>query len=462
MWATATRWALLTSTSEPLGIDGYYYAIQVRSLLERGALHYPDLPLAFVWLLPFAAAMGPVEGVKLGAAVGTAAIVIPLYVLAARTTGRRAAGVVAAALGVSCGQSLLVASEFVKQGLATTLATACLAALAGAIERPSRGRAAATLAWLGLTLATHRLPAVAALLAGSVALAVRARARRRLAWIGGGLGVAALAAWLAPRAVFGARGAALVGDAFAATADLATIRRPDGVHGVLHPEVPLAFAAAVSLAILAVRRGAPGSAMVAGLGALAACAAFPWWDVADPEGLGVRVRLIAFVPFAACTAALFGRVFAGRVAAALAGGLALVIPVLRPPQIDQAGARVPAVYVQSLAAYADRIRPDSVVVTTQRSLAFMVTWRTRAEARRSVPPDVDEARIWWLLPRADLEPALARALETVDSAESSTSARRVRAPLVLIADAPFRRALDMSPHEVRERWRARYGVRNPR
>ena len=43
-WAFVARAGVLLETPTPVGIDGYYYAIQVRALLEEGRLHYPSLP----------------------------------------------------------------------------------------------------------------------------------------------------------------------------------------------------------------------------------------------------------------------------------------------------------------------------------------------------------------------------------------------------------------------------------
>ncbi|MBP6633863.1 MAG: hypothetical protein KA297_30875, partial [Kofleriaceae bacterium] len=46
-WSAWHRWQVLTASPHPVGIDGYFYAIQVRSLLERGGLAYPAAPLTF-------------------------------------------------------------------------------------------------------------------------------------------------------------------------------------------------------------------------------------------------------------------------------------------------------------------------------------------------------------------------------------------------------------------------------
>ena len=53
------RWQMLTASPFPLGVDGYYYPIQLRSLLESGTLHYPASPLTFWFMVPFAVATDP-------------------------------------------------------------------------------------------------------------------------------------------------------------------------------------------------------------------------------------------------------------------------------------------------------------------------------------------------------------------------------------------------------------------
>ena len=52
----------------------------------------------------------------------------------------------------------------------------------------------------------------------------------------------------------------------------------------------------------------------------------------------------------------------------------------------------------------------ALVLTTERQLAFMVTWYTRALARRSVPASLDEGRTFRLIPSNALEPEMALAL----------------------------------------------------
>jgi hypothetical protein len=81
------RWSLLADTPYPVGIDGYFYPIQLRALLERGELAYADFPLAFYALAPFAAATDPIVGAKLGSAILGGLAVVPAYEIGARLGG---------------------------------------------------------------------------------------------------------------------------------------------------------------------------------------------------------------------------------------------------------------------------------------------------------------------------------------------------------------------------------------
>ena len=53
-YATTTRLVFLLEGPRPLGVDGYYYAVQLRSLLDGDGLYYPSAPAALALMLPFA------------------------------------------------------------------------------------------------------------------------------------------------------------------------------------------------------------------------------------------------------------------------------------------------------------------------------------------------------------------------------------------------------------------------
>lgn len=85
-------------TRHPLiyGIDGPYYLIQVRGLLESGRLQYGDPPLAFLLFTFFTLLVGGdmTLGVRVGTALFSALSTVPLYSLLKRVTKLEYAGYV--------------------------------------------------------------------------------------------------------------------------------------------------------------------------------------------------------------------------------------------------------------------------------------------------------------------------------------------------------------------------------
>src|SRR5262245_9031277 len=121
-WSAWHRYAFLTTSPYPMGIDGYFYPIQLRSILEHGTLAYPASPLAFYLMAPFAALTDPITGAKLGAAIGGALIAFPAYGVGRQLGGNRAAGAAAAVLATTSAGSFYLSVEFVKNGWGLTMA----------------------------------------------------------------------------------------------------------------------------------------------------------------------------------------------------------------------------------------------------------------------------------------------------------------------------------------------------
>ena len=141
--AFVARWRYVDSSPNPLGIDGFYYPIQLQSLLHDHRLYYPASPMVFWLMLPGAWALGPIAGAKLGGTLGTALAAAPVYAIVRRATGQRAAGVAGAALVATAAGSFYLAVEFMKQGVGLTLALAFVATLGAALDAPAgRGRRA--------------------------------------------------------------------------------------------------------------------------------------------------------------------------------------------------------------------------------------------------------------------------------------------------------------------------------
>src|SRR5262245_47113913 len=156
-WSFWQRWQLLAASPFPLGVDGYFYPIQLRSLLEHGTLQYAASPLAFYLLAPFAALTDPITGAKLGAALFGAAIAAPAYGVGARLGASRGAGLLAAALATTSAGSAYLTIEFVKNGIGLTVALTALWLALRAIARPSRPRVVAAIAAVLAAYATHKM-----------------------------------------------------------------------------------------------------------------------------------------------------------------------------------------------------------------------------------------------------------------------------------------------------------------
>jgi hypothetical protein len=137
-WAFWDRWQFLNGTAYPTGVDGFWYAVQLRSILDGEGLYYPAAPLSLWLMTPLAAASDPVTGAKLGAALAAAALPLTTYPLGRRIGGERAAGLFAAILVATSAGSFYLATEFVKNAVALPIGMGALTTLGWALERPSR------------------------------------------------------------------------------------------------------------------------------------------------------------------------------------------------------------------------------------------------------------------------------------------------------------------------------------
>jgi len=341
---------MLSASPFPVGVDGYFYPIQLRALLAHGELAYPASPLAFYLLAPFAAATDPIIGAKLGAAVYGAAIAVPAYGVGARLGGGRGAGLVAAALATTSVGSAYLTAEFIKNSIGLTVALAALWLALAAADRPTRRRIAAALIGLAAAWATHKMAAVLvvaiAVPTGLAGATAHGRLRgRRLLYALAGL-VAAVLAALAIGAAFPRRfvapgDAALLGQLFSTTPHWAdpALASASGELMVGHDALfGLVVALAAAAALLVERRARlarsnaparssdqrrPTAAAAAPTAAsdapradpVATAAAWPilviaigigvpWLSVDDADGLGFRLRIAAFVPAALSAAVL--------------------------------------------------------------------------------------------------------------------------------------------------------------
>lgn len=371
-WSAWTRWQVLAASPFPLGIDGYFYPVELRALLEHGALQYPTSPLTLWWMLPFAAATDPIIGAKLGAALGGALIAVPAYGVGARLGRGRGPGLVAAAICAASASSLYLSFEFVKQSIGLTVGLAALWLALRAIERPSRGRLAAAVAGALAVGLTHKL--AAALVIAIAVPAALVEARRRGKRVGPAIAAAVV---LAVGALVALGDAGLVTGLLAARAQWSApaLATAGTTLGFDHEALIGGAVAVIAALVLVRRRGEPGDDVARWcVVAIAAAIALPWLDVADPQGLAFRLRIAAFVPLALCAA-----IAVGALRRELVGAVLAVAVVGYASQRDATEGVVlahPALVASSLAV-ADYAPPGATLIVPERHIAFMLAWYAR-------------------------------------------------------------------------------------
>ena len=407
-WSFAQRWQLLTSSPFPLGVDGYFYPLQLRALLAHGTLAYPAAPLAFYLLAPFAALSDPITGAKLGAALLGAAIAFPAYGVGARLGGGRGAGLLCAVIATTSVGSAYLSIEFIKNGVGLTVALTALWLALRAAQRPTRARLIAALAGLLGAYATHKMAAalvgLVAVPAGLAALADRGvlRGRRLIYAIGGALAAVVavlLISALAPHRLLSIADAGLLRGLWSATPawTAPAQTRPDGDLVLGHDAMLGAGLALAAIVAIGLRARAAGrrptdrhSAHVRPSGAITAASwpilivalaiGLPILAVSDPQGLGFRLRLAAFVP-AALAAAILARAALGRFAHkdAVLAAIAAALAVVRQPThgLDGVVYTHPAL-VSAAQALTGHVPPGATLIVPERHIAFLVAWYTGA------------------------------------------------------------------------------------
>jgi hypothetical protein len=318
-WSFVARWEVLADSPFPLGVDGYYYPIQLRALLDHGMLHYASAPVAFWLMAPLAAITDPIIGAKLGAALGGAVIALPAYAVGRRLGGGRVPGLVAAALATPSAGSAYLTIEFVKNSIGLTVALTALALVLRAIDRRTRVSIAIAVIAMVLAFATHKMAAGFVLVVAVPAAIVALRGRARIAAAAVAVVAVAAIGLAAPRGWLSADDARLARRLVSATpqweAPALVQMTPKGPYVITFGDEPLTgeIAGVIALAILLRRRWQrrdPSSTtpeiaawMVV---ALAVGIGFPWLAVDDPQGLAFRLRCAAFVPMALAGAIVAG------------------------------------------------------------------------------------------------------------------------------------------------------------
>jgi len=425
-WSFWQRQQLLAASPFPLGVDGYFYPVELRGLLAHGALPYPASPLAFYLLAPLAAVTDPITGAKLGAALFGAAVAVPAYGVGARLGGGRGAGLVAAALATTSVGSAYLTIEFVKNSLGLTIALVALWLVLRALERAAPGRVLAALAGVAAAYTTHKMAAglvVAVALPATLAAAFSGgRSGRRLGAVLAGLTVVAAAALVAgaafPQRVLSAGDVRLVTGLFSATPRwrAPALAFPSGELALGHDALlGLVLGLGAVLAwplrdrVAAViperwRTAAPLPAPSISAAAwpivgLALVIGLPFLGVTDRDGLGFRLRIAAFVP-AALTAAFVARAVLAQLVHrdVVLSTLALVLAVARQPGDRLPGAVTthPAL-VTAAQALAGRLPTGAALIVPERHIAFMLAWYAGADVALR-PDGIPRARRYRALP----------------------------------------------------------------
>ena len=309
--AFGVRLGRLLGSAHPLGTDGYYYVVQVESLLSHGRLHVPDASWVHGLLAVVAGVAGdPVLGVKLGAAL-LAALCIPAAWLVGRTLGggRVGAWVLAGWAGASPTLTHL-AGDFPKNlGVAAPLLL-LLALAAMGWWRPGDWRRwwrAVVVASLVLLVATAHRTGAALLVVGGFGWCLgwlgrrlargRSDSTRASLWglglVAGcgllfGLGSSLLPAWLHPSDLARLEGRFVLAPHLPAPWGWLHLR-PTGFRQVVELSLPWVALVAAAPAWFARPSARP---WLAALGLPTALLLFPGWRVDDLD-LGYRLSLLA-------------------------------------------------------------------------------------------------------------------------------------------------------------------------
>lgn len=412
VYAFVVRIRFLHTDPYPWGVDSYYYPVQLRSLLDSGHLNYPALPMVFWLLAPLAWLTDPIEGTKLGAALGTGLMSIPVYLLGKRLCGERAPALVGAALAATSLQAFYLSTEFVKEGVGLTIGAAAVAAILAAVAQPSRRRIGLAVALLLGALLAHKT-------AFGLALALAAPAVAHDLWKRGyrwRLAGGAALLFALSLAVFGVADLRLFQSAFTDRADwsmpaLVTSR----VALYFGRDVTVAAVLGVGVAaVCAFRRQLPPALI--GFVALALLLGIPWLDVHNVQGLGFRLRLMAYVlsgPLAAWLIVnLVPTTTANRAWMSLA--VAATLLVMRPSELpkNEGQVRTHPALVAAVRALDGVLPPGSTLITQDRKIAFMTRWYANQPVRLHPPADLDPWTTYRLIPRnlqkQDLKDTLSR------------------------------------------------------
>jgi hypothetical protein len=408
--AAAVRAAIDLATPLVPKVNGAYYLVQVRALLETGRLAFPDFPLVFFLeaaLAKLLAALG-VGGTSGGAIVAAVKAVdialpplaaVPLGALALRLRpagdARRWPAIAAAAFGVLSLPAVMMTGDLQKNALGMLAMAVTILAAHAALERGGALRWAAAAAALGVAGLSHAGAFAAtigfAVVAGCIAAALSRPGRWRpvlaaVAIVAAALAVLAGVLWATDRARF-ARMAGVLLD------PLSLFRRPvlvtafSGAAGLpgLANALLASTIAALGLAVLVRRWKQTDTAARAVVGActlLSLLLSSPLIGEAWSERLSLMACLPASVALGYLLAVARRPAFARTVAAvagtACAAGIALSVGPLSVPSIPPGSV---AELRQAAAMIAD---PDHTLVIARHGLEWWAAWHLRTKVAQEL------------------------------------------------------------------------------
>jgi hypothetical protein len=384
VWSAWHRYAFLSTSPYPMGVDGYFYADQLRSLLDGGTLHYPSSPLSFYLMAPFAAIMGPIAGAKLGAAIGGALVVVPAFLVGKRFGGR-GTGCVASALAVTSAGSFYLSIEFVKNGWGLTAALFAVWLVLRAIDDTNQRTSIAAIAGMVAAALTHKMAfgfAMAITAPAIVVALVKRSAISRQIVIGAGITAVAVVVigLVLPERFLAGRDVALLGDLFSSTSrwDAPALVIPGLTLAMGHGAM---IGGLLALIVVPLEIWWPGERgrrpEVFAIAALALAIALPRLDVEDPQGLAFRLRIAAFVPMALLAAVLAGRVVAFAKEPALAFGVAAIAVIAAPLAYRDGVVRSHPAMIAAVLAIDGALPDDTILVVTERHTGYAAAYHTR-------------------------------------------------------------------------------------
>ncbi len=428
----AARARLMWSTPWVPGINGAYYLVQVRAVLERGTLGLPDMPLTFYLQAGVAWLLGIVRGgtqseniifaVKLCDSVLPPLVALPVFMLTQRWAARLGRGPaipLAAAAIVAMGfPPLGMLGDFQKNSLALLWLGMLCVALESWLQSPSRSAGLRLLACLALLGLTHigvlgtALLLTTTVIAAALALGGLGQWRTRTVWLAGAAAVLAIAAGI----VLWKFDAGRIHRLLTAMTDPAAFAS-DGVAGPGGPGGPalLRYAAAIVFILLVApalvviyraRRSdpAPHAAVAAGCALTVIVLTGPWFSV---DKL-MRFALIAVIPTVLASAYALLRVTRPRVRCALVaialailvgGSVPRVLHGGRPIFTDEALAELAG--LKPLIA-----DPERTLISAQHGAEWWTAWLLRthiAHASALRPADWTRFDVLYLQVKSGLQ-----------------------------------------------------------